>query len=366
MVLSGTLREFILADVLQLLTQQKVTGKLLLNTGRAEGYILFSEGNVVSAANDQESFTTKLFHYLTIVQSQPKNKVRELFSLHEEKAADLTSSLEQKGVLTHQELESYATTVVLDIACTLFLWTSGNYRFDSLRTVDQFVPAGISIPVENIVMEAMRRIDEWHRMREAITEESIFVHTGNVPDTSDERNPIEDPTSFLYERINGTSPVKSLLKDSFHSEYKIYESLFKLFNDGLIQPHSDTVTRSIRAALQKKDADALAATTMPPFFSLMISAVCILLIILASLLFRGVLLSGLTVSSTIRKNEMLFLSSQERYRDAQRYFQTQHLTAPPLSDDRELSGYSFITKRDILYLSLKRSLDMNRDERYNQ
>ena len=72
MVLSGTLREFILADVFQLLAQQKITGKLLLNNGRSEAYVIFENGLVVAAEKDDEKFVSKLFNYLVDILQLPK------------------------------------------------------------------------------------------------------------------------------------------------------------------------------------------------------------------------------------------------------------------------------------------------------
>jgi hypothetical protein len=363
-VLSGTLREFILADVMQLLTQQKVTGKLILNNGRIEGYIMFREGTVVNAARDKETFLSKLFHYLTTVQQQPKNKVRELFSTYEGKVADLTAYLEQREILSQQELESYAISVIEDIACSLFLWSSGNYRFDSMRAVDSLIPANASIAVENIVMEAMRRIDEWHRMREIITEESIFVQTGNEMKQAEYKSPLDDPSSFFYPLIDGTSSVKVISQDAFVSEYKIYESLYFLLQEDLIRPLSESVTQSIRAAILKKEQQNAMASAMQPLLSLIISTGCILVIILFSWLYRGVIFSKLHISSTIRKSKINFIVAEEHYQDALRFYQTESINSLPKNG--ELDCYPLITKKDKFFLSLKRGFDKSTSEQYNE
>lgn len=302
MVLSGTLREFILADVLQLLTQQKVTGTLILTNGRSEGNIIFKDGLVVGAVRDQETLVIKLFHFLTTIQQQPKNRVRELFSLYEGKIADLTAELENRGIFTHQDMASYAQSVTVDITCSLFLWTTGTYRFTSLRTVDALIPAGIAIPIENVVMEAMRRIDEWHRMRVAITEDVIFVHTGKPLDEPNGLySPLDSPAPYIFQCINGTSPVKSFLTDSFLTDYKIYETLYDLIQSDVIRPLSEQLTKSIQAAIQKNEQDIRSASVMPPLFSLLITVGIILLIVLAALLYRGVIFSKLTIGATLQK-----------------------------------------------------------------
>jgi hypothetical protein len=351
MVLSGTLREFILADVLQLLTQQKITGNLILSSGKEEGCIVFRNGNIVSASKGNETFSKLLFNYLVTVQQQQKNKVRELFSTYESKTAELTIYLENKNILTHEELESYATSVTLDIACSLFLWTSGQYRFDSLRSVDHLVPAGIEIPVENVIMEAMRRIDEWHRMREAITEETIFVQTDNEAGFQQFSSPSDDPSSWFYNMIDGTSEVRNLLKNAIFTDYKVYETLYFLYQEDLIRPLSDSITQSIHAAILKKEEESQ-TTILQPLSTLLISTGLILLAILFSWLHRGAIFSQLNISSSIRKSEIDLLTAEEHYNDARRYFAVNSLNF----NEGELSSYSLITKKDKHLLSLKKKL----------
>jgi hypothetical protein len=354
MVLSGTLREFILADVMQLLTQQKITGKLILDNGRTEGHIVFKNGSIVAAVCEQESFPLKLFYYLTEIQQQPKNKVRELFSSYEGKVAELIFFLENKSIMNHQELEAYALGVTIDIACSLFLWKTGKYRFDSLRTVDHLIPAGIDIPVENVVMEAMRRIDEWHRMREVITEETIFVHTEKKLDLSSASGPLENPSLYLYHRIDGTSAVKIMLNDTFLTEYKIYETLYSLMQEDLIQPLSENVTKSILAAIQKKEQDSYAASLLPPFISISATIGLILLILLLAWLFRGIILSKMNIRSSLMKNSASITVADDHFRDALIYFRAKTLS-PHLSTDG-IPDFFSINRKDVHYLIFEKRL----------
>lgn len=352
MVLSGTLREFILADVMQLLTQQKITGKLILNNGRSEGHIVFRNGSVVAAVREQESFGSKLFYYLTEIQQQPKNKVRELFTAHEERIADLTQFIETRNILSHQELESYALGVTLDITCSLFMWKSGAYHFDSMQSVDHLIPAGVDIPVENIVMEAMRRIDEWNRIRTTINEETIFVRTEKTPDLSAPGGPIENPTLYFYHRIDGISPVKALFNDAFMTEYRTYESLYTLTQDDLIRPLSESITRTIRAAINKNEQDHQTASALPSVLALLITIGLILILLLAAWLFRDALFSKRSIRSSVVKSFYSVAIAESHLRDAQLFARTTELV--PITETEAVKNFSAITPKDRHWIIKKR------------
>ena len=66
MVLSGTLQEFILADIFQILAQQKATGRLILSDGPRRGLAVLQCGIIVSAEEDGETFRNKLVNYLGV------------------------------------------------------------------------------------------------------------------------------------------------------------------------------------------------------------------------------------------------------------------------------------------------------------
>lgn len=350
MVLSGTLREFILADVMQLLTQQKVTGRLVINSGSQEGTILFKGGIIIGATRHTETFTNRLFYYLTTVQQQPRNKVRELFSSYDGKTAELTALLEKKGVLTHAELENYATSVVIDIACSLFLWTSGSYHFDAIQSVDSLIPAGIGLPVENIVMEAMRRIDEWHRMKEVINEESVFVPTDKEPDFDTTISPLDDPLYYCYQQLNGTSPVKTFLDNSFLTEYKLYECLYTLLQSEHIQPLKDSLTRSVNAALNRKNA----SNGTRPLIPVLTAAGCIVIILLVSLLIKKTLPGNLAVTSQLEQNRLLFSQAEHTIRS--RY---QFRSFNTLQSDQSIhahNGNELISDKKLSILHKKQKL----------
>ena len=355
MVLSGTLREFILADVMQLLTQQKITGKLILINGSSEGYIVFRNGTIVSAVREQEQFSTKLFYFLTEMRQQPKNKMRELFASYEGNLAGLTSLIETRGLLTHEELENYAVNVTIDITCSLFLWNRGHYRFDSMPSVEHLIPAGIDIPVENVVMEAMRRVDEWHRMREAITGETIFSRTGKGINLETDHDPINDPSPYFYHRIDGTTDMRKLLADSFLTEYKIYETLYQMMQDDLIHPLSDSITRSIRAAILKKDQDQSVATIFSPIVAIFISLGIVVLIVLLVILLRGVLFSSLIDESSALRSRLARQETFNHLHEAELFYRCTCISSPYSED--QLPDFFSLTGNEVKYISEKRDLE---------
>lgn len=262
MVLKGSLREFILADIFNLLAQQKITGKLLLSTGEKEGFIIFKEGVVVGAIKAEENLPSKLFNLLVGARGYPREEIKAVFNSHESNINGLFKEVVHLNLLAKNTLENYAVSVIEDIVCSFFLWIKGTYHFSSVRVVDDIAATCVSISVENIIMEAMRRVDEWHRMEKVIHDEMVFVPSERIDRGAvQEVDPFQQPDEFLYYRIDGISTVATLYRSSCLTEYKVYEALNSLLSSKRITPLSARISQSVVAALEKKELEERKSTT---------------------------------------------------------------------------------------------------------
>jgi hypothetical protein len=262
LVLKGSLREFILADIFNLLAQQKITGKLLLSTGEKEGVIIFKEGVVVGAIKGEEQLVTKVFNLLVGAYRYPREEIQSIFRTHENNINNLFNELVHLNLLPKDVLESYAISVIEDIVCCFFLWIKGTYHFTSVRVVENVSASCVAISVENLIMEAMRRVDEWHRMEKVIHDDMVFVPSERIDKSAiKDVNPFQQADEFVYSKIDGISTVATIFRTSCLTEYKVYECLNSLLAAKRITPLSARISQSVVAALEKKELEEKRATT---------------------------------------------------------------------------------------------------------
>jgi hypothetical protein len=351
-VLSGSLREFILADVFQLLTQQKITGKLLLNNNVDEGAILFKDGAIVSAYKDTEKFENKLESYLIDIKKANPADCKSLFAAYKDNIAGLTKEVLSHSMMTEAEIATLAEITVEDITCSLFLWHKGSYRFSTIRSVDRFIPAKISIPIENIVMEAMRRVDEWNRMQEHITDEVIFINT-DKRQTTDNLNldPINDPVEYISRKINGTSSVKELIASTPLSHYKIYESLNTLIQSNKILPLSDKLSKSVQAAIERKNKVVDTVVVSVTLSSVITGIVIVTQLILSAGIFKHVLFSRVVTSQNAVRIEAVSSVLHEKMQVARLLLQSQQRFNAAASPD-SLIELKLMNRNDIKKLGV--------------
>ncbi|HLV31030.1 MAG TPA: DUF4388 domain-containing protein [Chitinispirillaceae bacterium] len=363
MVLSGTLREFILADVFQLLTQQKITGKLILNNGLNEGIVAFKNGIIVAAEKNDENLSNKLFRYLVEIKQIASNKIRELFASYEGDICSLTKEIIQKKYLAESELKFFCESVTEDIICSLFVWNAGKYRFNSSKNIDNLIPANISISSESVIMEAMRRIDEWNRMKGSINENTVFVRNQKDFSKPNIIDPFKATAEYLYNLLDGTSPVKEFISSSCLTEYKIYEGLYELIQQNKVVPLSDKFSSSVQAALEKKKQDQTNPVYSIISSSVLALGIVILIVFSGHFLFNSIILFNKKHESHVSRIKPQINNVKLTIHIAELFYESYYRKKPQSLLD--LKDFNLVNDKDLYYYSLEEIIDSEKKRRYN-
>lgn len=295
MSLNGNLCDFDISYIFQIIAQENKTGILAMTSDSDKGYIVFKNGNVISAGTNRQDIQTMIYRYLRTIKKCPSSEISEFKSLVKNNINHLSIELTAKKYITQEELSSLAEYNIEDIACSLFLWKKGYYKFDALKNVSQYQIGDYAITADAITMEAARRIDELERMCKIIKPGTVFFRTDSE-DTycNHDFDPLINFSQYLLTCIDGISSTEYLIQESFFSEYRIYETLFELFNNNNIALLSDKISDSVNAALKK------CPDPQETLNSKLVLSIIITLTIIASISFFGhVFLKGYIFSKSI-------------------------------------------------------------------
>jgi Domain of unknown function (DUF4388) len=236
MALRGSLREFELAEIFQLISRDAKTGQLVLSHQDNEAFVIFSKGSVIAAGTSEQNLQTFLFRYLKTIRGYSEEEINELLYVCHGVMRQFSQELINRKYLSTNELTTLAQMGVEDLACGLFLWDDGNYRFDSLESIQEYVVGGVSFPVDAITMEAMRRSDEWKRIRKHISNNTIFSVVNRPAAPPAPASPLSNSSEYVLSLIDGTATVGKLCEKSILHTYRVYETLFALWQNSTIAP----------------------------------------------------------------------------------------------------------------------------------
>jgi len=172
MLLSGSIRRFDLASVLQFLAQAQATGIVEVRDFDEFGFIYLIDGRVqaISLPMTDEKLGTRLLRagLLTDQQLSEVLMADTLLSKEEKKAKPLGQRLLDKGYITADQVRDIMAKQTLDQVFALAHWQNGMFEFDESETMPQFTIRIIG-SVQELLLDAYRRIDEGEVMKTSKT-----------------------------------------------------------------------------------------------------------------------------------------------------------------------------------------------------
>lgn len=165
MSISGNLRTMPFADLLQWVSQSRKTGTLAVEGPDFNKKVYFRDGFVVAASSENPK--EFLGYYLVGWNHISEEELHELLDMQDRHGTLLGELLVIIGRITREELTHILEVKTEETIYELFLWEEGDFRFlENILPAKKFQP--LALPVDMLVLEGVRRKDEWLRIRETI------------------------------------------------------------------------------------------------------------------------------------------------------------------------------------------------------
>jgi len=167
LALSGTLKDFGIADILQLIGHQTKTGRLTLTSGAEVVEIFFIDGNVVFASDKARNSKNLLGNLLLRAEMLSEAQLQEALGIQQRTLKRLGDILVEMGAVTHVQLGQMMRLQTTETLYKLFSWKSGSYEF-SQEDVDAARSTFEAVRAESILLEGFRRMDEWPALKKKV------------------------------------------------------------------------------------------------------------------------------------------------------------------------------------------------------
>jgi hypothetical protein len=228
MSLEGKLKDFGIADILQLLAQQQKTGILLVEHKQESAEIYFLKGLVIETRSSQHS--DRLGEMLIRGEYVTRQQVDTALERQGDTFDYLGTILVRDGLIQHEVLQQALLAQMLDTFFDILQWREGQYRF----IADKFKKEGAleNIPgIQSILLDVLRMIDEWPEIVKLIPSFDIQFQLmdGHSPDD------IEIDELPVYQLIDGKRSVQEIIDGSLLGKYAACKILVELLNDGIIK-----------------------------------------------------------------------------------------------------------------------------------
>jgi hypothetical protein len=172
MLLQGSINKFNLASVLQFLAQSTATGVLEVRDFEEYGFIYLVHGHVeaISLPITDEKLGTRLVKAGCLSDQQLAQALIEdsALSREERKLAPLGQRLIEAGYTSVERVREVMARQTLDQVFELAHWRNGVFLYEEPEQMPQF-QITIQGDVQELLLDAYRRIDEGEHCKKAVT-----------------------------------------------------------------------------------------------------------------------------------------------------------------------------------------------------
>lgn len=210
------------ADLLQWVSQSRKTGTLAIQGDPYNKKIYFRNGLVVAASSEDP--TEFLGYYLVGWNYVSDDELQELLDMQEQHNTLLGELLVIIGRLSREELIHILQVKTEEAIYDLFMWDEGDFRFlENILPAKKFQP--LNLPVDMIILEGVRRRDEWIRCAEVIPDISWIPKLVRAVDVKQ----IGQTELGILREINGRNSIEQIALNcriaNFHVMFFVYQGV---------------------------------------------------------------------------------------------------------------------------------------------
>jgi hypothetical protein len=168
MALEGSLRDFDLFSMFNMIKIQGKSGTLVLSRGQEFVKVFFEQGEIVGCDSNQVRMEDRLGTMLVRLGRLSGEELMEMVQLQRQTLKRMGHLLLESGKVSPQDIQDALFNQAMAIIYRTFRWIEGDYRFDSILPPELDREHFPPIPVDTVLMEAARIQDEWPEVQKRL------------------------------------------------------------------------------------------------------------------------------------------------------------------------------------------------------
>ncbi len=259
--LHGNLKDFGIAEVFQLIGQQRKTGLLQITGEGQTVQLAFDEGAVVWASPLGRTEFSVLGDRLVRCGIITRARVHELMEESAASARPLPSLLVSSSAVEESDLEEISDLLSRETIFEVMGWTDGSFHFTA-QTIHHDTPAEKLIAAEQILMDGLRMLDEWRAFKNLVpSEDMVFQRMGSVEVYRQRvrgkfRHKAEQ-VDRVFQLVDGRLTARRIIDLSRLGTFEATRILAELHQIGVIEPLDAKAARRLKR--QSRESRPVAA-----------------------------------------------------------------------------------------------------------
>ena len=276
MALEGTIKDFGLPDIFQLIGLQRKTGILTLTSETESITVTFENGMVVMADSSSKRLEDRIGNVLVKQGKLGQERLEEALDVQKQTLQRLGHILTTNSFITSKDLKEALQTQVSQIVFRVFRWRDGHYNFNATDSVDFDRENFNPMSADFILMEGIRMVDEWPIIEKKIPSMDIVFRTVVDPsmievgagsgDPGDSKRAAASANKIrlsaeeerIYRKVDGARTVQGVIDATGVGEFDVCRTLYDLLNRNIVAPVGKGSTARV---VEEEPTESIASST---------------------------------------------------------------------------------------------------------
>lgn len=243
--LRGNLSQVPLAEVLGLLQQQRQWGLLTVTrppSTAAGGEpaaridVFFKQGKVELALAEGLGEEFLVGRFLVEGQAVSRQDLDLFLKSRGPATKPIGEQLVRLSYVTEAELKQALARQACERVYEILRWPAGRFAFVASRELPPMaIDAALAIDVDGILMEGVRRVDEWHLIEREVDDfDAVYLRNEEQVQNVGKARLTREELQIL-ELVNGKNSVKDIVRQSRMGSFEVSKMLFRLLSIKLIR-----------------------------------------------------------------------------------------------------------------------------------
>ena len=240
-----------LSELLQWLSTGVKTGTLVVRGAPGEKRIYFQDGRVTSSSSTLER--EHLGRFLVGFGFITEEELIRALEVQQESRILLGKILVMIGAIKEEELADLVRLKAAETIYDMFLWTEGSFAF-----IDGEIPSLPMVPISSdvtgIVMEGLRRYDEWQRITTRVPTMRV-IPSLVVPVEED----LGERDKMILGAANGHRAIDQIALETHNPEFHVAKLMYDLMLTGhvkLVGEREETAAEPVFEEIEPMEEDS--------------------------------------------------------------------------------------------------------------
>jgi len=236
----GNIRDYGLPWILTYINRHRKTGTLVIKTITLTKKVYLSKGDAIFASSTYEDdrLGEMLIKAGKITLEQYDSSVQILKKTNKRLGAILV----QLGYITPKDLFWGVKFQVREIICSLFLLEDADYEFVEGELPTQEVIT-LKMSMGNLIYEAVRRIDNWTRIRREMPPTDTVLRLSKDPVTLFQDIELSPQDRKMLSLVDGEKTIKELVDSAWIGSFEGMKILYVLWSIGVVEEQKKIAER---------------------------------------------------------------------------------------------------------------------------